>query len=378
MKCETKQREYVASREEIPLKSYCRVPQFHVLMIGAGDPPSTFIQRQMRTLEQLGIEVSALPEFTARRFLNLSLLEAGYTFHLPRSMRNAITRADLLHYQWPGHLIACGCLARRFKKPIVLSLRGRQINIVPFMPGQDGYVRQLKKWLPRCHGYHGVSEAILNDAEPFGLVRRRAKVIRPAIDPDFFVPASQPPISSPVQIAMVGALIWRKGYEYALMAFRRLLDRVPDARLAIVGEGEEKDRMTYTAQDLGIADRLTFKGRLDPEGVRQILWQSHIFLHASLSEGIANVTIEAMACGLPVVATDAGGMREAIDNGSNGFLVPLRDTEVMAEHLFNLAANPPLRAEIGRKARLRAMRDFDLKDQGRKFVELYQEVLSRR
>ena len=85
-----------------------------------------------------------------------------------------------------------------------------------------------------------------------------------------------------------------------------------------------------------------------------------------------------MACGLPVVATDAGGMREAIDNGSNGFLVPLRDTEVMAEHLFNLAANPPLRAEIGRKARLRAMRDFDLKDQGRKFVELYQEVLSRR
>lgn len=348
-----------------------------ILMIGAGCPPSTFIQRQMRVLEQQGIEISTLPEFTAHRFLNLKLCKAGFTFHLPQPMRNAISQADLLHYQWPGHLIAYGCLARRFKKPMVLSLRGRQINIVPFMPGQNGYVRQLRKWLPACHGYHGVSDAILNDGEPFGLVRQRAKVIRPAIDPGFFTPASSPPASAPVQIAMVGALIWRKGYECALMAFGRLLEKAPEARLVIVGDGEEKDRIEHTARDLGIFDRIVLAGKLDPAGVRKVLWRSHLFLHASLSEGLANVTLEAMACGLPVVATDAGGMREAIDDGVNGFLVPLRDTEAMADRLAGLSANPALRAEMGRNARARALRDFDLKDQGWKFIELYQEVLSQ-
>jgi colanic acid/amylovoran biosynthesis glycosyltransferase len=176
---------------------------------------------------------------------------------------------------------------------------------------------------------------------------------------------------------MVGALMWRKGYEYALMAFCRLLDRVTESRLVIVGEGEERDRIEHTAQDLGVADRVVLAGKLDPTGVREVLWRSHLFLHASLSEGIANVALEAMACGLPVVATDAGGMREAIDDGVNGFLVPLRDTEAMADRLVRLANNPELRAEMGRKARDRAVRDFDLKDQGRKFVELYQEVLSQ-
>jgi colanic acid/amylovoran biosynthesis glycosyltransferase len=351
--------------------------RLRILMIGAGNPPSTFIQRQIQSLKQHGVEVSVLPEFKSHRFLNLKLCQAGFTIHLTQSMRIAIAAADLLHYQWPGHLIAYGCLARRYKKPVVLSLRGRQINIVPYMPGESRYVRQLKTWLPRCHGYHGVSEAILDEAEPFGLVRSRAKVVRPAIDPEFFTPATSAPAPAPIQIAMVGALMWRKGYEYALMAFCRLLDRVTESRLVIVGEGEERDRIEHTAQDLGVADRVVLAGKLDPTGVREVLWRSHLFLHASLSEGIANVALEAMACGLPVVATDAGGMREAIDDGVNGFLVPLRDTEAMADRLVRLANNPELRAEMGRKARDRAVRDFDLKDQGRKFVELYQEVLSQ-
>ena len=351
--------------------------QIRVLMIGAGNPPATFIQRQMRVLESQGVEVSVLPEFTSHRFLSVKLLGAGLSFHLPRPMRQAVSSADVLHFQWPGHLVAYGHLARCFHKPTVLSLRGRQINIVPYMPGQSGYVRQLRKWLPRCHGYHGVSEAILKEAEPFGLVRERAKVVRPAIDPDYFMPAGEPPPSAPIQIAMVGALIWRKGYEYALMAFRRLLDRLPNAQLAIVGEGEEKDRLTYTARDIGIADKVLLKGRLDPEGVRQVLWQSHIFLHASLSEGIANVALEAMACGLPVVSTDSGGMREVINDSDDGYLVTLRDTQAMADRLVMLAANPVLRAQMGQKARARAERDFDLRDQGRRFVQLYQDVLSR-
>lgn len=348
-----------------------------VLMIGAGAKPSSFIERQIRFLKDEGVGVSVFPEHTSHQFLRTNLCKVGFTFHLPGAARASIAEADLFHYQWPGHLIAYGCFATRFKKPMVISLRGRQINIVPFMPGQNAYVRKLQEWLPRCHSYHCVSEAILKEAEPFGLVPSRAKVIRPAIDPTYFTPVNTRSDAPPVQIAMVGALIWRKGYEYALMAFQRMLNHFPDANLVVVGDGEDQQRIFHAAKDLGVADKLNLRGRLDVEGVRRVLGESHIFLHASLSEGIANVTLEAMSCGLPVVSTNCGGMREAIDDGVNGFLVPLRDTAAMAERIEALARTPELRQRMGQAARDRIVRDFDLKDQGRRFVELYREVLNR-
>jgi len=85
-----------------------------------------------------------------------------------------------------------------------------------------------------------------------------------------------------------------------------------------------------------------------------------------------------MACGLPVVSTSVGGMPEALDDFQEAFLVHARDVCAMAERIVQLGTNPTLRTEMGRKARARAVRDFDLRDQGDKFVELYQEVLSRR
>jgi colanic acid/amylovoran biosynthesis glycosyltransferase len=344
-------------------------------------PMETFIERQIAVLRANSIEIAHLPIIRSRHVIQERLREWWRArcplVLLRRKLREAFGTADLLHFQWPAHLIQWFPLARRFGKPIILSLRGRQINIVPHMPGEEAYTCRLRRILPLCDAYHCVSADIRRAGEEFGLVPSRAWVIRPAVDTSFFTPGAPLASSTQIKVAMVGGLIWRKGFEYALMALSKVIQAGLDIRLTIVGDGPEEDRILRTAEDLGIRSRVALAGRKPPTEVRRILQEQDFFLHASLSEGIANVVLEAMACGLPVVSTDAGGMEEAIVDGEEGYLVPLRDAETMAERIAKLAACPKLRREMGQKARVRTVREFDLQDQGRQFVQLYQAVLSR-
>src|SRR5690606_8375069 len=100
-----------------------------------------------------------------------------------------------------------------------------------------------------------------------------------------------------------------------------------------------------------------------------------IFVLSSHSEGIANAVLEAMACGLPVVTTDCGGMREVITNGVDGFVVPVRDPQAMADALETLMMNKTLRTTIGAAARPRIIESFTLDQQAEQFLSFYQSVL---
>ena len=104
---------------------------------------------------------------------------------------------------------------------------------------------------------------------------------------------------------------------------------------------------------------------------------SHVFLHSSLSEGISNAVIEAMACGLPVVTSDAGGMQEAVTDGEQGFVVPLRDPQAAALRLRQIIRSPDLRRSLGQGACEKAQADFELKNQGTQFIKLYQSVIAQ-
>lgn len=344
-------------------------------MFGVSRVPPTFIRRQIDALRAYGIEVTCFPEF--RRFgrVNRFVARKGLSWFLSGSMRRALRSADIFHYQWPGHLFYYYPFAKKYEKPVVLSLRGRQITIVPHLPGFEQFAAKLRSQLTLCDALHCVSEDILREAMGYGLRAERAWVIRPAVDTDFFVPPSSRSTSGPIRIAMVGALIWRKGYEYALQALQRLVGSGHRVVMTIVGEGPERDRLQYTVSDLGLSKSINLLGRVSPEDVRTVLQQSHIFLHTSLSEGIANVVLEAMACGLPVVTSDAGGLREVIQDQVDGFIVPLRDIDVTVERLAILAQTKSLRIRMGNRARMKAVRQFDLRHQGEQFVEMYRAIL---
>lgn len=224
---------------------------------------------------------------------------------------------------------------------------------------------------------HCVSDAIKQNVLEFDLNPEKIRVIRPAVDPEFFYPLDDDrPSVGTLKFLMVGSLLWVKGYEYAVHALRLLLDKGVVAQLRIIGDGPDAQRIRYTAFDLGIRGHVQLLGKLTPTEVRDHLRQAEVFLLASLTEGISNAVLEAMACGVPVVTTDCGGMREAVTDGVDGLVVPTRDPAAMAEALHKLATQPDLRTSMGQAGRDRILRDFTLEEQTSQFIQLYREVLS--
>ncbi len=258
--------------------------------------------------------------------------------------------------------------------PVVISCRGSQINIRPHRHGQERYVSLLKQTLKKAAAVHCVSEDILANAVGLGLDPERAVVIRPAVDPAVFSSVTEEYQNNPIKLITTGSLIWRKGYEYLLMSVKILLDKGIVADLHIIGEGAERSRILFTAQDLGIATQVILHGKLPPVEVIQQLRQSDIFVLSSLSEGISNAVLEAMSCGLPVVTTDCGGMREAVRDGVEVFVVPVRDPEAMAEALQKLALAPDLRKSMGKAGRERVLAEFNSQSQIEAFVKLFESV----
>ena len=146
-------------------------------------------------------------------------------------------------------------------------------------------------------------------------------------------------------ILYVGRLAPKKGLEYLLEAMTAV-----DAHLTIVGDGSERDRLERRAAELDID--VTFVGEVAPEAVDSYYRDAGVFVLPSLEgEGMPNVVLESMSWGLPVVATDSGGLPTMIEDGENGFLVPMRDSEAIAERIDELLADTEYRENIGMIAR---------------------------
>jgi len=285
---------------------------------------------------------------------------------------------DILHFEWPSAL--CDYLPglKLFKVPVVVSCRGRQVNIEPLTCRPRAESR-LRTALNAADAVHCVSRAILDEASRYAPIAHKACVIPPAVETGFFVPGhcSMDP-NRPFRVVSVGSLIWCKGYEYALIALRKLLDTNVSVTYEIVGDGPKSDRqrILYTAWDLQLGAALTLRGSEPPERVRDILQSADAFLHASVSEGMPNAALEAMACGLPVVTTDCGGVREAVTDGVEGFVVPLREPAAMADALLTLARNRSLAHSMGAAGRQKVLREFTLGKQAEAFLELYRSLVA--
>jgi colanic acid/amylovoran biosynthesis glycosyltransferase len=262
--------------------------------------------------------------------------------------------------------------------PVVISCRGSQINVYPHDPNYRGYRDQLPQIFSRATAVHCVSEAIKLEASKYGLDPRKTQVIYPAVNPNFFQPASWPKAvtASPFRIIMVGALGWVKGFEFALLAVKQLIEEQLPVHLDIIGDGPERQRVLYTIEDLQLQEVVHLHAQFTPEQVRDKLQQSHAFLLASLSEGVSNAALEAMACGLPVVTTDCGGMREAVANSVEGFVVPGGDVVATAVALKQLITNPGLCQRMGQAGRQRICQQFTLTQQIEAFVSLFRSCIS--
>jgi colanic acid/amylovoran biosynthesis glycosyltransferase len=280
-------------------------------------------------------------------------------------------RWDVIYFPWNSAAIEHWPLFE-LGMPVVVSCRGAQINIAPHNPERASIRDGLQKIFGQAAAVHCVSDAILREAAALGLDARKARVIRPAVDTEFFTPSGAKQREDQIyRILTTGSLIWRKGYEYALVAVRTLIDRGIPVNFEIVGDGPERQRLLYTIRDLGLVENVHLAGRLPSEQVRDRLQQADVFLLSSLSEGLSNAALEAMACGLPVVTSDCGGMVEAITDDVEGRVAPVRDSAAVADALESLWHDPAQRSRMGVAGRSRVLRDFSLPTQVALFAELF-------
>ena len=165
-----------------------------------------------------------------------------------------------------------------------------------------------------------------------------------------------------------------KAHPMFLRAATLVRRAVPDAAFVIAGEGGLEPMLREFATELGIADDVFFIGRCDR--VAELLFASDIGVLSSKAEGFANAVLEYMAAGLPVVATDVGGLKEAVAEGENGLLVESGDHEAMADRIIQLLNDSKRAHAMGLRGKALAEQKFASEHHLRNTLELYDELLS--
>lgn len=384
--------------------SAVRNDRLSVLIVGCRWPPETFLGRLFHGLLDRGVRLGAvcghrLPaEWRARGVTRvprpdtrvsklLALLK--HPLAAARLMRTVTVggaatmaavaaqagRWDVWYFPWSiGGWLP---LVEHFAPATVMSCRGSYVQIVPHDPARRAQRDLLSASLRAATLVHCVSDTIADEAVELGLERTKARTIRPAVDPQAFrpptTPADDPP---PLRLISVGSLLWVKGYEYLLRAIRVLRDRGIGVALEIVGDGAARQSIQFSIRDLGLDAAVRLSGALRPDEIVAALQRAHVFVLASVSEGISNAVIEAMSCGLPVVSTHCGGMHEVIQNGIDGLLVPPRDPAAMADAIWRLLPGPTRRA-MGARARERVVSSLALDAQCDSFCSLLIESTRR-
>jgi len=157
--------------------------------------------------------------------------------------------------------------------------------------------------------------------------------------------------------------------------FKKVLDHV-DARLVMVGEGPEKMAAMGVAKQLGITDRIRYLGNYD--NIESIIACADLIFQPSEHESFGLVPLEAMACGVPVLGTNSGGVSEVVRHGECGYLCEVGDIEAMAAAAIDILGDPEKSAAMGRRGKERAQKCFSRDDIVTQYEDLYQEVIAAR
>ena len=221
-----------------------------------------------------------------------------------------------------------------------------------------------------------VSEAVRARMEEGGVPAERLIVIPDFVDCAHYQPAAvaAAPLDFGPTIVSVGRLTPEKGHRLLVEAMPAVLRKVPEARLVLCGQGPEEAALRARAGALGVAARITLVGFA--EDVRPLVAAADVVAMPSLSEGLGVAALEAMAMGRPVVASDAGGLPEAVADGGTGVVVPKGRVEPLAAALVALLSDPARARQMGEAGRRRALERFDRPVVVGRIATLYEQLLA--
>jgi glycosyltransferase involved in cell wall biosynthesis len=268
---------------------------------------------------------------------------------LVRRLQAAGQRFDVIdaHYAYPDG-VAAARLGRALRLPVVITGRGTDLTLIP----NDAKARVQILWAAQeAVAMVTVCEDLRRRLIALGAPAERTLVLRNGVDLRLFCPRDRARARAALGIEgftllCVGSLIPRKGHDLVLAA----LGQLPDCRLVIAGDGPRRAELEAQAKRLGVQDRVRFLGEIAHADLPDLYAAADVLLLASSREGWANVLLEAMACGTPVVATNVNGAGEVVQSPAAGLLMPERTAQCLVLTLDRLRADMPARADTRRYA----------------------------
>ena len=276
---------------------------------------------------------------------------------------------DIIHFEFSGLAVEyLDVLPLLSPARLVTSCRGAAEQIVPLSELERA--KELRSVFERIDAVHCVSTDIKKTAEKYGLDTAKSFVISPAINLNLFHREATYPckMSGPYKLISVGRLHWKKGYEFALIAVQQLIESGFEVEYLIIGEGDQEEKLRFLIDQLGLAENVTLAGRKSAGEVRKALEEADIFVLPSLSEGLSNAVLEAMAMEVPVISTTAGGMDEAIHDGEDGLLIPTMQPNALTSRIIQLLENYQFRKRLGEAGRKKVIERFNLDAQINQFI----------
>lgn len=381
------------------------------------DPHGIFVHRLMKEIAKKGHDVHVLAPFTGgetdyvlegvhverfhyfypRRFEKLSgragmidNVKEGFlvkiqvltylffnVFHSLRKLR----KMDVIHVQWP---IPNGLGALFLKKiygiPYINTIHGEEVHL-----SKRYHMLFALRWL-----VNNSSKTITNSSATrkfcleAGLDGEKIEVIPFGVDTDFFRSLDVYKDEKIFQILSVGYLIERKGFEYLIRAMPHVLTEHENARLKIVGSGPLESKLKALIYELDLGDQVEIIKNVSDEKLLMMYNSADLFVLPSIvdsqgnTEGLGVVLLEAMACGVPVIGSDVGGISDIIKNMETGVLIPEKNSYVISQVISNLIINRDLREKISDNGLNSVRKKFSWGKITEYYISIYSKMFFKR
>ena len=269
------------------------------------------------------------------------------------------------HFCYPDGVAAIW-LAQQLNKPVMVSALGSDINLYRHFKWPN---RHLLKWLPQASAISAVCQALIDTTDEMGIGCEHKVVLRNGVNLELFKPNDTESSVDLKTLVIVGNLVEVKQHHLLIDAMSLL----PDDTLKIIGEGPLKQSLTLQAEQLGLVERISFLGRLKQPDMIPHIQSAGALILCSQSEGWANVLLESMACGTPVVATAVGGTPEVVTSESKGILVEKHTPKALAEAILTLFQCYPDRVDVRNYAE-----QFSWDETAAVKYKLFQQLIAKR
>lgn len=374
------------------------------------DPHGIFVHRLMKEVKKKGYEVKVLAPFTGGKthYIMDGVEVERFNYFYPRRWQRLCGRSGMVDNVKEGFFVKIQVLGFIFFNVIYTLLKFRDVDLVhvqwPIPNGLGALLLKKIYGIPYINTIHGEevylskrfhtlpilrylvnnsSKSITNSSGTLkicldsNLNKEKLEVIPFGVDTDFFKPLNLDRDENIFQILSVGYLIERKGFEYLIKAMKEVLTKHENVQLKIVGSGPLENKLNNIITDMDLNEKVEIIGNVSDNELLKLYNLSDLFVLPSVvdsqgnTEGLGVVLLEAMACGLPVIGSDVGGIPDIIQNMETGLLVSGEDILGISNSIRCLIEDDNLRNMLAINGYERVKMDFSWSNISKNYIRIY-------